>query len=60
VLGQPERPLEKVAMAVGKFLSPLIPANYRPIAAADVARALLARVPAGQGRVVLLSGGMQG
>lgn len=59
-LGQPERPAEKVSMAVGRLLHPLIPANYRPIAAADVAQALLARVPAAQGRVVLLSGGMQG
>jgi uncharacterized protein YbjT (DUF2867 family) len=59
-LGQSERPAEKVSMAVGRILRPLIPANYRPIAAADVARALLARVPAAQGRVVLLSGDMQG
>jgi uncharacterized protein YbjT (DUF2867 family) len=58
-LGQPERPGEKVAMAISKLLGQLIPANYRPIAAADVARALLARVPAARGRVVLLSGEMQ-
>ena len=37
-LGQPVRPAEKVATAVSKFLGPLIPAKYRPIAAADVAR----------------------
>ena len=60
LLGQPERPLEKVSMALGKLLGPLIPANYRPIAAAKVAQALLARVPAAQRRVVLLSAGMQG
>jgi hypothetical protein len=60
LLGQPERPLEKVSMAVSKLLGPLIPANYRPIAAAKVAQALLARVPAAQRRVVLLSAGMQG
>jgi uncharacterized protein YbjT (DUF2867 family) len=59
-LGQAERPAEKVSLAVSKFLGPLIPANYRPIAAAEVARALLARVPAAPGRVVLLSGAMQG
>lgn len=59
-LGQPKRPAEKVATAVSKLLGRLIPANYRPIAAADVARALLARVPSARGRMVLLSGEMQG
>jgi uncharacterized protein YbjT (DUF2867 family) len=59
-LGQPKRTAEKVATVVSKLLDPLIPANYRPIAATDVARALLARVPAARGRVVLLSGEMQG
>jgi uncharacterized protein YbjT (DUF2867 family) len=58
-LGQPGRPLEKVSTVVSRILGPLIPANYRPIAAADVARALLARVPAAQGRVVLLSGSLR-
>ena len=58
-LGQTERPLEKVSLAVSRFVGPLIPANYRPIAAVDVARALLAQVPAAQGRTVLLSGAMQ-
>ena len=59
VLGQPERPLEKLAMVVSRFLGPLIPANYRPIAAPDVARALLTRVPATQGRLVLPSGSIR-
>jgi uncharacterized protein YbjT (DUF2867 family) len=59
-LGQPVRTAERMATAVSKLLGPLIPANYRPIAAAKVARALLARVPATRGRVVLLSGEMQG
>lgn len=59
-LGQRERPAEKVSMAVGKIFRPLIPANYRPIAAADVARALRVRVPTARGRLVLLSGSMQG
>jgi uncharacterized protein YbjT (DUF2867 family) len=59
-LGQPKRSAEKVATVVSKLLGPLIPANYRPIAAADVARALLARVPDARGRVVLLSGEMRG
>jgi uncharacterized protein YbjT (DUF2867 family) len=58
-LGQPKRPAEKAATAVSKLLGKLIPANYRPIAVTDVAQALLARVPAAQGRVVLLSGEMQ-
>lgn len=59
-LGQPGRFAERAATAVSKLLGPLVPANYRPIAAADVARALLARVPTAGGRVVLLSGEMQG
>lgn len=58
-LGQPARTAEKAATAVSRLLGPLIPANYRPIAATGVARALLARVPLTQGRVVLLSGEMQ-
>ena len=59
-LGQSSRPAERVATVVSRLLGPLIPANYRPIAAADVARALLARMPAARGRVMLLSGEMQG
>lgn len=58
-LGQTKRPSESVAMAVSGFFSPFIPANYRPIAAADVARALLARVPVARGRIAVLSGEMQ-
>jgi uncharacterized protein YbjT (DUF2867 family) len=59
-LGQPGRLGERVATVFSRLLRPLIPANYRAIAAADVARALLARVPATRGRVVILSGEMQG
>ena len=59
-LGQPARAAERVATAVGRLLGPLVPANYRPVAAAAVARALLARVPAARGRVVLLSGELHG
>ena len=59
VLGQPERPLEKYFMTIGKLLGPLLPANYRPIAAAQVAQALLAQTPVTQGRSILLSGDMQ-
>jgi uncharacterized protein YbjT (DUF2867 family) len=59
-LGQPKRAAERIATAVSKLLAPLVPANYQPVAASDVARALLARVPSSRGRVVLLSGEMQG
>jgi uncharacterized protein YbjT (DUF2867 family) len=59
-LGQPSRPAERVAAAVGKLLGPLVPANYRPVSAVRVARALLAHVPATRGRLVLLSGEMRG
>ena len=60
-LGQPVRAAESAATAVSKLLGPLVPANYRPIDAADVAGALLARVPAARGGpVVLLSGEMHG
>jgi uncharacterized protein YbjT (DUF2867 family) len=58
-LGQPERSLEKVSAVFMKMLRPLIPANYRAIAAAQVARTLLARTPLTEGRVVVLSGEMQ-
>jgi uncharacterized protein YbjT (DUF2867 family) len=59
-LGQPARTAERLTEVVCRLLGPLIPANYKPIEAADVARALLARVPTARGRVVLLSGEMQG
>lgn len=59
-LGQPKRPAERAATAVSKLLGPLVPRNYQPIVAADVARALLARAPTARGRVVLLSSTMQG
>ena len=59
-LGHPVRTAEKVATAVSRLLGPLIPANYRPVAAVRVARALCARVPTARGRVVLLSGELQG
>ena len=58
-LGQPERPLEKISAVFMKMLGPLIPANYRAIAATQVGRTLLARTPSAQGRVVVLSGEMQ-
>ena len=55
-LGQPERRGEKIALALSRLLGPLFPANYRAVAAADVARSLLTRVPAARGREVVLSG----
>lgn len=58
-LGQPPRAGEKLAMVGGSLLRPLIPANYRPIAAANVARALLNRMPTAEGIEILLSGAMQ-
>jgi hypothetical protein len=58
-LGQPERPLEKASAVFSKMFGSLIPANYRAIAAAHVARTLLARTPSAEGRVVVLSGEMR-
>jgi uncharacterized protein YbjT (DUF2867 family) len=58
-LGQARRTFEGVAMVASRFIGPLFPANLRPIAGTDVARALLARVPKVEGREVLLSGDMQ-
>lgn len=57
-LGQPIRRGEVLAFALGKALGFLIPANYKPIEAAAVARALLSAVPSGKGKKVLLSGSM--
>jgi uncharacterized protein YbjT (DUF2867 family) len=59
-LGQPERGGEKLALRVSKLLRPLIPDNYRSIAAGDVALALLREVPRAHGLRVLRSGEMQG
>ncbi len=59
-LAQANRPGEKMASLVMSFFKPLIPANYRTIAAAAVAKALVDAVQSGQaGRQVLLSGTMQ-
>lgn len=58
-LGQPGRRAEMLGLAASRVLGTLIPADYRPIAAADVARALLQQVPVCRGRVVLASGAMQ-
>lgn len=58
-LGQPERRGEILAMKVQKVLGWLIPTNYQPIRAEAVSNALLAKVPSGTGKTILLSGSMQ-
>jgi len=58
-LGQPSRRGEELGFAVGRLFGWLIPANYKPIPATDVAAALLAAVPSAQGKQVLLSGAMR-
>jgi uncharacterized protein YbjT (DUF2867 family) len=55
-LGQPARAGEEIGIKVSRWLSPLIPDNYRPIDARLVARALLKCVHETQGRRILLSG----
>jgi uncharacterized protein YbjT (DUF2867 family) len=57
-LGQPVRPGEGYAVTVSRLLGPLISKNYRSVAAADVAHALLTRVPVARGREIVLSGDM--
>lgn len=58
-LGQPERSGEKLALRVSTLLRPLVPRNYRSIAAGDVAAAVLSEVPQATRRIVLHSGRMQ-
>lgn len=58
-LGQPLRSGEEIGAKVSHWLAPLIPANYRPIPAAAVGRALVEAVRDTAGRRVLLSGEMQ-
>lgn len=58
-LGQPVRRGEEIGERVSRLLGFAIPANYRPIEARRVARALARAVPAAAGRRVLLSGEMQ-
>jgi uncharacterized protein YbjT (DUF2867 family) len=58
-LGQPERRGEKIAIAISRLLGPLIPANYRAVAPADIAKTLLHRVPAARGREIVLSSALQ-
>ena len=59
-LSQATRPAEKWAAGAMRLLRPLTPANYRAIAASDVACALVEAVKsAAPGQTVLLSGAMQ-
>ncbi|HSV44313.1 MAG TPA: epimerase, partial [Ramlibacter sp.] len=58
-LGQPERGGEKLALAVSRWLAPLIPDRYKSIDARAVAGALLAEVPRATGRLVLDSAAMR-
>jgi hypothetical protein len=55
-MGQPVRGGEELATKVSRWLGAIIPANYRSIAAASVARALLANVPTSSGKRVMMSG----
>lgn len=57
-LGQPARTGERIALTVSRLLGPLVPKNYRSVAAADVAKSLLTRVAVGHGREVVASGDM--
>lgn len=59
-LGQPQRRGEVIGEAIGRLLGPLVPGNYRPIMADQVAAALLRAVPGGSGQRVLPSGQMRG
>ncbi len=59
-LGQPARAGERLALALMRPLAPLMPAAWRPIAAARVARAMLRVLPAmAPGRRVLASAELQ-
>ncbi len=60
-LNQPERPGERIGLLVSKILKPLIPANYLPVQADDVAVGLVQSVKAGKPGVQrILSGALQG
>ncbi len=58
-LGQRSRSGEEWGYAVSRWLGFLIPANYKPIAASDVAAALVSAVPSAAGKRILLSGAMR-
>lgn len=58
-LGQPVRRGEAIGERISGWLGPLVPRQYRPIAAKQVARALLQALPGSRGVRVILSGEMQ-
>ena len=59
-LNQSERVAAKLSLVAFKWLNPLIPANYRPINASNVAQSIVSTLQtAGAGQHVLLSGDMQ-
>jgi len=58
-LGQPSRPGEEWGNTLNSIIGFLIPPNYKPIRAGDVASALLTTVPSVVGKKVLLSGAMR-
>ncbi|BAM92936.1 conserved hypothetical protein [Bradyrhizobium oligotrophicum S58] len=58
-LGQPSRPGEEWGNTLNGIIGFLIPANYKPIEAPDVANALLAAVPSVVGTKILMSGAMR-
>ncbi|HEY4128045.1 MAG TPA: nucleoside-diphosphate sugar epimerase [Gammaproteobacteria bacterium] len=58
-LGQPARRGEVIGEAIAKAVGFLIPANYKPIHASVVAKALLTSVSIANGKMVLLSGSMR-
>lgn len=60
-LNQPARPGERIGLVVSKLFKPLIPANYLPVQAEDVAAGLVQAVKAGRPGVQrILSGALQG
>lgn len=60
LLRQPTRPSERAGLLLMRSLRPLIPANYRAIAAKDVASALIGTMKNSEPGVrILLSGAMQ-
>ena len=58
-LGQPARLAESMANRIGAVFNPLLPARYRPVEAARVARALLDSVPTLAGATFLESDALQ-
>lgn len=59
IVGKPNRRGEQLGFAFSKAVGFLIPSNYKPIVAADVAKALLIAVPRATGKTVMLSWSMR-